>query len=186
VTEPLARIEAALAQLGAEHEPPAGWEVRVLAQIGRTPWWRRVMRWRIAIPVAAAAAAVVGIAVVVPPTSRELGLVLAYEDTGSAMRGGSHRVGEILRATASGGDAHRAVWIYREGRLVAACPGGDGCKSAGDVTIAELSLKHPGHYTIVALTSSAPLSTSDGTLDVDVATVQAAGASLKYEHVSVR
>jgi len=57
---------------------------------------------------------------------------------------------------------------------------------ARDVTIAELSLKHPGRYTIVALTSSAPLSTSDGTLDVDVATVQAAGASLKYEHVSVR
>jgi predicted DNA-binding protein (UPF0251 family) len=36
------RIEDALAQLGAEHEPPPGWEARVLAATHvtrRRPWW---------------------------------------------------------------------------------------------------------------------------------------------------
>jgi hypothetical protein len=186
VTEPIARIEAALERLGAEHEPPAGWEARVLAQIGRAPWWRRLIRWRIAIPIAAAAAVVVVIALRATPAQRELGLVLAYQDTGVVVRGGSHHVGEILRATASGGRGHRAVWIYCEGRLLVACPGGQRCRSSDDATIAELTLDTPGRYTIVALTSSAPLSTSGGILDGDVAAAQAAGASLTYEDVSVR
>ena len=88
MTEPIARIEAALERLGAEHEPPADWEARVLAQIGRAPWWRRLIRWRIAIPIAAAAAAAVVIAFLTTPTQRELGLALAYQDTGVVVRGG--------------------------------------------------------------------------------------------------
>ena len=40
--EPISRIEAALARLGAEHEPPVGWEARVLAATAPPPrraWW---------------------------------------------------------------------------------------------------------------------------------------------------
>ena len=183
--EPIARIEAALSQLGADHEPPAGWEVRVLAQTARMSRWRRLLRWRIAIPIAAGAAAALALALTwLRP--RELGLELAYRDGGAVFRGGSHVVGEILRATASGGQGHRAVWVYCEDRLVVACPGGRGCLSSGDATIAELALQTPGNYMIVALTASVPLATSDGTFDGDVAAALQAGATVTKRDVDVR
>lgn len=184
--EPIARIEAAIAELGAMHEPPAGWEARVLAQTGAVSRWRRLLRWKIAIPIAAAGAAAAIALATISPAPRELTLALAYQDTGAIVRGSSHTVGEILRATASGGHGHRAVWIYCEDRLVVACPGGRGCRSSGDATIAELALQTPGHYTIVALTANSPLSTSDGTLDGDVAGALRAGATVMNEDVSVR
>jgi hypothetical protein len=109
--EPIARIEAALAQLGADHRPPAGWEARVLAQTARMSRWRRLLRWRIAMPLVAAGA-VAAIVVAVFPRQRELALELAYRSSG-VVRGSSHAVGDIVRATASGGQGHRALGVLR-------------------------------------------------------------------------
>ena len=182
--EPIARIEAALAQLGADHVPPAGWEARVLAQTAGVSRWRRLLQWRIAMPLVAAGA-VAAIVVAVFPRQRELALEVAYRSSG-VVRGSSHAVGDVVRATASGGQGHRALWVYCEDRLVLACPGGRGCQSSGDATIAELTLQTPGHYMIVALTASAALSTSDGTFDDDVGGALRAGAIVQKEYVDVR
>jgi len=35
--DPIARLEHALEQLGAEHQPPPGWEARVLAAVEPRP-----------------------------------------------------------------------------------------------------------------------------------------------------
>jgi hypothetical protein len=184
VTEPLSRIEAALERLGAEHEPAAGWDVKVLAQIEQVSWWRRLLRWKIAMPIAAAAVAAIVITVALP-RERALALAIAYRDSGEAHRGSARRVGEIMRAAATGGAGHRAVWVYREDRLVVACPGGDGCKSSDDETIVVHTLT-VGRYTIVALTSRAPVSPSSRILDRDVAAAERAGATFKVDHVTVR
>jgi hypothetical protein len=146
--------------------------------------WRRLLQWRIAIPIAAAGAAAIAI-LLIPPRPRELALELAYHASG-VVRGSSRAVGDIVSATASGGQGHRAVWVYCEDRLVLACPGGQGCRSSGDATIAELALQTPGHYMIVAVTASVPLSTSDGTFDGDVSGALQAGAIVKKEYVDVR
>jgi hypothetical protein len=186
----MSRIEAALARLGAEHEPPAGWEDKVLAQIEQGSWWRRLLRWKIAIPIAATAiAAIVIIATVIPHDrigDRALALATTYRHPGGVFRGNSHQVGELMRAAATGGDRYRAVWVYCEDKLVLACPGGSGCSSTDDATIAEVELKTAGHYTIVALTSRSPISAPSGEFDGDVAGAEGAGARVTYEHVKVR
>ena len=187
MTDPITRIEAALERLGAEHEPPAGWEGKVLAQIEQVSWWRRLLRWKIAIPLAATAAAAVGVAVFWPlhRADRALALALDYRDSGEVFRGSSHRVGEVMRAVATGGGGYRAVWVYCEDKLVVACPGGSGCSGSEDETIAERKLDSAGHYTVVALTSSSPISSPAGVLDGDVAGAHREGATVKYEHVKV-
>jgi hypothetical protein len=184
VTEPIGRIEAALARLGAEHEPPAGWEGKVLAQVEQVSWWRRWLRWKIAIPIAATAAAAIAIAVLWPH-ERALALALDYRDTGEVLRGSSHDVGQVMRAVATGGGGHRAVWVYCDDKLVLACSGGSGCSSTEDETIAEVEMKTAGHYTVVALTSRSPISPPGGVFDGDVAGAQRAGAQVKYERVKV-
>ena len=63
-------------------------------------------------------------------------------------------VGDIVRATARGGGGYRAVWVYRNDELVAACPGGAGCRFVGDATIADVELRSIGNYLIVGLSSS--------------------------------
>jgi hypothetical protein len=187
MTEPVSRIEAALARLGAEHEPPAGWEAKVLAQIERGSWWRRLLRWKIAMPIAVAATAAVVIVALLIPRERALTLALDYAKTDKILRSaarGAH-VGGAMRAVATGGDGHRAVWVYHEDRLVVGCPGRSGCIATEDETVAELELK-AGNYTVVALTSRSPISPPGGAYDRDVAGAEQAGATVKYAHVTVR
>jgi hypothetical protein len=187
VTEPISRVEAALARLGAEHEPPAGWEGKVLAQIEQGRWWRRLLRWKIAIPMAATATAAIVIVLLIP-RDRALDLALDVRKSGKVLRGGAGGadVGDGMRAIATGGDGHRAVWVYHDDRLVAACPGRSACISTEDETVAELELKLAGHYLVVALTSRSPIAAPGGAYDSDVAAAQRAGAKLTYRDVKVR
>jgi hypothetical protein len=185
VTEPLSRIETALAQLGAEHEPSAGWEDKVLAQVEQGAWWRRLVRWKIGLPIAAIAAAAIAIVLLIP-RERPLALALDYRKSGELFRGEMHGVGERMRAVATGGDGHRAVWVYCDDRLVAACPGGSGCVTSDDETVAEVVLKTAGRYAVVALTSRSPISAPGGAFDRDVAGAQQAGVMVRYEYVTVR
>lgn len=41
----MARLANAVGRLGAEHDPPPGWETRVLASVDRPPWWQRARQW---------------------------------------------------------------------------------------------------------------------------------------------
>lgn len=187
MTEPTARIEAALSHLGSEHEPPAGWEARVIAATSlprRKPWWL----------FATSALAVAGAAVVValfvgrPPEAVAVAFTVdAPWDKGSAVvRGASPNVGDVVRATARGGGGYRAVWVYRNDELVAACPGGAGCRFVGDATIADVELSSIGTYRIVGLSSTVPVAPPRGTFDTDVANAQEAGATYFLKSLIVR
>ena len=183
MTEPIARIEAALTRLGAEHEPPVGWEARVLAATAarkQRPWWR------FAVP--AVALAVIAIYVVVrpPAKSQEPQLALNLEKRGAVVRGSAAHVGDIMHPTATEGGHYRAVWVYRAEQLLLACPGAAQCRSSGDATIADVDLSLIGEYTIVALASDAPVPPPMGTLDTDVANAEKTGAKKTVKSLTVR
>ena len=180
--EPIARIEAALARLGAEHKPPVGWEARVLAAATKPkpkPWW-----W-FAFPVVALA--VTAIVVCFPRSSTDQlpQLALDIEKGGVVVRGTSAHVGDIVHATATGG-GHRVVWVYRDDRLVVACPGAPQCRRNGEATIADVVLDSTGEYTIVALTSQSPVPAPTGAFDKDVSNAITAGAHETRKQLIVR
>ena len=175
------RLERAIAQLGAEHEPRAGWEARVLAAIEpkqpqRSPWaWLR--RWwaGIAIPVLAAGAAILLIHLRAP---KPLEVAYAIEkDPTRVVRGGSaearsdHIVVVPLYSrlvlSAEGGAGHRALWVYRgERELVAACPGDSRC-APGDEPRLMLSVDKIEQLQVLALSSEGALPTPTGRYDDD-------------------
>jgi hypothetical protein len=177
-TEPIARIEAALAGLGAEHEPPVGWEARVLAAAGaRQPrrWW-----WALA-PVAVLAVLVLALWRR-SPDPIALGLDVAVEG-GPLVRGGAAHIGQTAHAVATGSARYRALWIYRRDRLVAACPGDPRCQGADRI---DLPLSEGGSYRVVALASAAALPVPTGAFDRDVADALSTGASKVETELTVQ
>jgi hypothetical protein len=184
MTEPTTRIEAALSQLGSQHEPPAGWEARVIAATTlppKKPWWL----------FATSALALVGAAVVVFSLPRPNRAAVAFAldapwDKGDkVVRGDSPQVGDVVHATAIGGGGYRAVWVYRNDELVAACPGGPACRFDPDATIADVVLAS-GSYRIVALSSIVPVAPPQGAYDSDVANARDAGADFRENQLTVR
>lgn len=172
----VARIEAALAAAGSEHEPPAGWEARVLAAT-REP--RRTRWWWFAVP-ALVAAGILALWATRPRGAHEpspLQLALAIEHGGPLVRGATAHVGDTLAASATGGAAHRAIWIYRDDQLVQACDAAAPCR---------LTLTSVGDYTVVAVASAAALEAPHGPLDTDVSALARTGASYQLEPVTVR
>jgi len=181
MSDPSDRLERAIAQLGAEHEPPPGWEAQVLAAIEpqraavpeRRPWLRR---WWPAIPTAVLAAAVL---VLVLRPGRSEALEVAFVATaGDPSRGatrGEQRADEVtlgsrLDLAVRGGRGHRALWLYRVGSgLVAACPGDARCDTAGGAPHLALTAGQIGEYQIVVLTTDAALPAPSGDYDRDVA-----------------
>lgn len=192
MTDPIERIEAALTRLGAEHEPPAGWEARVFAKIAQErhaePAPRRPRWWMFAIPAVSVSVAVVAAIVVCWPRPDGFTLAVTFDRHSEVVRsGGAPNAGDVAHATVTGGGPHRAVWIYRDDVLVTACPGGDRtqCESSGEETTATVRLTM-GKYQMVALTSSVPIAPPAGELDSDLARAQDAGATLDRKPVMVR
>ena len=185
MTEPTTRIEAALSHLGREHEPPAGWEARVLAATAaprRKPWWL----------FATSALAFAGAAAILVVPHFQSPEVVAFtveapRDPGDkVVRGVSPNVGDLVHATARGGTGYRAVWVYHDDQLVAACPGDPGCRVEVDRTIADVRLRAIGVYRIVALSSIVPVAPPRGSYDADVATARDAGAVIHPLALPVR
>jgi hypothetical protein len=174
--DPGTRLERAIEQLGADHQPPPGWQARVLAAIeARSRWWAR--RWWLAVPaVAALAAVVIALLVARGPRSGPLTLTAALVPGPRVMRGDSGRI----RAIAGGGDRHRAIWLYRDRReLVAVCPGHVGCSTlggGGGPLQLELTVERIGSYQVVAVSSASALPAPTGAYEVDCAAAAAAGA----------
>lgn len=188
MTDPIGRIEAALTRLGAEHEPPVGWEARVLAKIAqkrrvelapKRPGW-----WIFAVP-AVSVAVVVALVLCWPPPPYRFALTFDRRSE-VFLIGESQVAGDVAHATVTGGGPHRAVWIYRDDVLVTACPGGDRtqCEISGEETTATVRLTI-GKYQMVALTSSVPIAPPAGKLDSDLARAQDAGATLDQRDVPV-
>lgn len=194
MTEPLARIEAALARLGAEHEPPQGWEARVLAAIAppRRRWWfapPRRQRWWFALPVAAAAAIAI---FAVFPRDRPFELTTTFKKGNVVMRSGestpsgeSAQLGSSVHAVAAGGDGHRALWVYRNDRLVLECPGAPPCQRSDDAVSADVTFTLRGRYIIVALRSNTPIAPPKGDYDGDVAGAERAGVEVRRGYATV-
>jgi len=197
------RIVRALAQLGAEHEPPAGWERRVLAAIEEPP---RRRRWWLAIPLAALAFAAV---LIVPHVARKpagLALVVARGPSATRLRGAGADTGRLIvargepiHAAVRGGERQRAIWLYRDGiELVARCPGtssggspsgsreSPACRSSGDELTLDLTPRTIGTYQVIAWSSQAELPVPNGVYDADVAAATAAHASSKRQVVEVQ
>ena len=182
MSDPSTRLEQAIEQLGADLEPPPGWEARVLAAVEprRRSWFAR--GW-FAAP---ALAAIALVAVLLPRSAHRASepLALSAELVAGAqvMRGPS-----ALRAIARGGDGHRAIWIYRDGReLAAACPGHPACQTTGGALRIVLDPVPIGSYQIIALSSAAALPAATGSPDRDLAAAQDAGASWKLQELEVR
>lgn len=173
MTEPIARIEAALARLGAEHEPPVGWEARVLAATAAPAprrWW-----WWLGAPLVVAIALLVWL---VPRGPNNGPVKLAYaiidEEPGHGPTrgepgGNSARLGQTLRITAPSRGSHREIRVYREDQLEVGCPGDAVCHGADSV---DIKLSRSGRYRILWLTASGPIPPPVGSFDADLAAVR--------------
>lgn len=184
MTDPIGRIEAALTRLGAEHEPPVGWEARVFAKITQELAPKRPRWWVFAAPMVSMAA-VAAIVLCWPPPD---GFAVKFDPHSKVVRSGvAPNAGDVAHATVTGGGPHRAVWIYRDDVLVTACPGGGRtqCEISGEETTATVPLTM-GKYLMVALTSIVPIAPPAGKLDSDLARAQDAGATLDRRPVTVR
>jgi hypothetical protein len=179
-----ARLEEALRSIGSELAPPAGWEDRVLAAtVGpahvAAPAPRRARWWMFAAPALACAAAA-AVYLWWPRSTlpvQQLALAVSVEHGGPIVRGTTAHPGDTLVASTTGGAAHTAIWIYRDDHeLVMSCTSSP-CR---------VTLTARGDYSIVALSSDAPLPTPHGTLDDDVSAAAKSGATYTIEPVEVR
>ncbi len=213
-TDPDERIGTALEQVGSQHAPSSGWEARVFAAIElaekadadgsgpagpRTPLpppLPRPHRWRL-IAIAAGSVAVLAATslLVLRPEHRDapggptdLALDVTWDLVGPLARAGSSaaRVGDVAHATATGGAGHRAVWVYRNERLIVACPGAPACRESAGATAAEVTLRAHGWYVFVAVSSRSPLPIPSGTYDTDQADLIDAGATVQSQLLEAR
>ena len=176
------RIEAALARLGAEHEPPVGWEARVLAAVGAT----RRRWWVYAAPgVALAAAAAVALVLLYRPPPE---LALNVDVKHSALyRGNEATAGDTAHIVVSGGKGPRAIWIYHEEvKLVLRCPDDPRCRVSEAATEVDVTLSSAGAYTVVALTGGSGLPPLIGTYDADTAAAKDAGLDVRQYRLLVQ
>lgn len=180
MTDPIRRIEDALAGLGAEHEPPRGWEARVLAATTarrRRPWWIY------AAPGLVAAAAAVLLYLGRPREPAALALDVDLEHSVASRGGGGEgRVGDVVHVTVRGGSG-RVLWIYRDDvELVMRCPGDPACRVSEQAIRADLVLGRVGTYRMVALTAGPAVPAPAGSYEADVAAARRAGVSDVREH----
>ncbi|TMQ08936.1 MAG: hypothetical protein E6J90_39005 [Deltaproteobacteria bacterium] len=181
--EPIARLEHALEQLGAEHEPPRGWEARVLAAVEPKP---RRRWWWLAVPALAVVLAVVLLPALLSPRPGALALTIERIPGPTRARGDT-QVGDRIHATARGGAGHRAIWVYRgETDLVAVCPGGTGCSASGGALALDFALDRIGSYHVIALAGAAELPVPHGAYDEDLAAAMAAGATDQRQVIEVQ
>ena len=176
------RIEAALARLGAEHEPRVGWEARVMAAVAtpRRRWWMYA-----GPAVAFAAAAAVALVVVRPPPPA---LALNVGVQRSALyRGNEASAGDVAHIAVTGGKGPRAIWVYHEEvQLVLRCPGDPRCRISDDSTEADLTLSSAGTYTVVGLTAASGLPQLTGSYDADTAAAKDAGLEVRQYRLTVQ
>jgi len=180
--DPSTRLVRAIERLGADHQPPAGWQDRVVAAIAvRRRWWSRPRRRWLAAPAVAALA--IALVVARGPRRDPLTLTAALVPGPRIMRGDSGRI----RAIARGGEGHRAIWLYRDRReLVAVCPGHAGCSTGGGGLQLELMVERIGGYQIAAVSSASALPAPTGDYEADRAAAATAGAAWQPAQLEVR
>ena len=187
--EPIRRIEAALSRLGAEHEPPPGWEARVLAAVAtkqRRPWWMYAGGG-----VALAAAAAVVIVVLLPPRVQAPELAIAVtarrHEAVRTVQDQELVIGDVAQIAVSIGRRHRIVQVYRdESHLVLSCPQDPTCRVSQNAIAVDVTITDVGNYVVVAASSDDPLPPLTGKLDADAAALTRAGVAQKQDKWIVR
>lgn len=112
---------------------------------------------------------------------------VASEQADPALRGSTANLGDRVHVTATSRDRYRAIWVYRGDRqLVVACPAGPSCNGSGDTLTADFTLQFFGRYFVLAVASRTPLPEPAGSLDLDRATAENAGAWTKDWPLDVR
>ncbi len=183
MTQQNTRLEDALERLGREHEPPPGWEARVLAQVqARPPCWTR---WTVWLTIPAVVLVVLVFELWPRNQPRNLKLALGVTAAGPIVRGSSAHVGDLVTATASGGEGYHAIWVYRDDELIAVCPGSSLCEISGDFARARIALGAYGTYTFVALSSARPIPLAHGAYELDLVTAGDAGMTSQVQRITV-
>jgi hypothetical protein len=180
------RLRQDIAGIGADGEPPAGWEARVWARIeerkGKPRWI-----WFLAPVGAAALAATFFFAV--PRTPSAPSLMQEVAAGGSVRRATGARPGDRLDLRAgTAGSPQAELRIYRNGRdLVLRCPGTSSCRRDGDEIRAALTFPSVGDYQAVLVLDNEPLPPPGKGLDSDAGAAFAQDAQVILgEEISVR
>jgi hypothetical protein len=176
------RAQAAYAQLTAglsrlpRAAPPEGWQDRVWDEVRAQRPRAQVRRlWPVAVPLLAAAAALV--LVVWPEAARDPSLEVSRLQGARQLRGGSAQPGDSLRLSARrAGHRHAELRLYRDGVLVFRCGSPDPCEEAGRQLQADVPLQAVGRYASVLLLSEDAVPGPGAELAQDLEAAVRAGA----------
>ena len=182
------RLRVELADLGAEDEPPVGWQARVWEQLDhgrerRDRRERRRPRWRgWIVPVGVGlAASLAALFLIRPPGPLPPSLRTEVEAGATVRRGGEAQPGDLLRLTAAtGGARHAELRVYRnDTELVLRCSADRPCTRRGDELRAAVLLDAVGRYQPLLIRAEGPLPSPVSDLEKDTSAALAAGADVK-------
>jgi len=173
------RLRAGIATLGAEDEPPVGWQARVWEGIDQRRERRRLgWAWWIVPGVAATLAALL---LIRPPGPQLPSLRIEIQAGATVHRGGEAQPGDLLQLTAIPSSAHHAeLRVYRnDAELVLRCSTERPCSRQGDELRAAVRLDVIGRYQPLLILSARPLPAPTSDLEKDTSAALAAGADVK-------
>lgn len=186
--ESMARLEQAIARLGAEHEPPLGWQANVLAAIDadRERSWRgRWIRWLAPAPALALGIVAAALLWISGPDSSSAFLSIRRVSTLQVVRGGEDfLLGDRLGIEAGCGVERCAIRVYRDEQFVVGCPGTGSCRVGGAGVGMDLELDRMGEYVIVAFPVGAAAFDRRGSVDADLDALR--GVGIRRRHFIVR
>lgn len=180
------RLRAEIAVLGAEDEPPVGWQARVWERLDqrrerRRPRW---LGWIVPAGVGLAAASLAALFLIFlirPPEPRLPSLRVEVQAGATVRRGGEAQPGDLLRLMATtGGARHAELRVYRnDTELVLRCSTDRPCSRQGDEVRAAVLLDTVGRYQPLLLRAERPLPPPVSDLEKDTSAALAAGADVK-------
>lgn len=182
------RLRAELAALGAEDEPPVGWQARVWERLDhrrehrerRRPKWPGWRGWMVPVGVGLAAS-LAALFLIRPPGSQPPSLRVEVQAGATVRRGGEAQPGDLLRLTAAtGGARHAELRVYRnDTELVLRCSTDRPCTRRGEELRAAVLLDAVGRYQPLLMRAESPLPPPVSNLEKDTSAALAAGADVK-------
>jgi hypothetical protein len=182
------RLRAELADLGAEDEPPVGWQTRVWERLDhgrerrerRRPRWLGRRGWMVPVGVGLAAS-LAALFLIRPPGPLPPSLRVEVQAGATVRRGGEAQPGDLLRLTAAtGGARHAELRVYRnDTELVLRCSTDRPCARRGEELRATVLLDAVGRYQPLLMRAESPLPPPVSDLEKDTSAALATGADVK-------
>lgn len=180
------RLGAEISALGAEDEPPVGWQARVWERLDqrrerRRPRWAGWRGWLVPAGAGLAAASLAAFFLIRPPEPRPPSLRVEVQAGATVRRGGEAQPGDLLRLTAAtGGARHAELRVYRnDTELVLRCSTDRPCSRRGDEVRAAVLLDSVGRYQPLLMRAERPLPPPVSDLEKDTSAALAAGADVR-------